>query len=48
MFTSSCTLKSTLRLKALLIAAQAAGEEELDNSVKMNMSASESCIIRKY
>ena len=32
MFTPSCTLKSTLWLKALVTSAQAAGEEELDES----------------
>ena len=32
MFTPSCTLKSTLRLKALVTSTQATGEEELDDS----------------
>ena len=32
MFTPSCTLKSTLWLKALVTSAQAASEEELDDS----------------
>ena len=32
MFTLSCTLTSTLCLKALVTVAQAAGEEELDDS----------------
>ena len=45
MFTPSCTLKSTLWLKALLTSAQAADEEELDDSE--DEDESESCIIRK-
>ena len=32
MFTPSCTLKSTLWLKALVTSEQATGEEELDDS----------------
>ena len=45
MFTPSCTLKSTLWLKALVTSAQAADEEELDDSE--DEDESESCIIRK-
>ena len=44
MFTPSCTLKSTLRLKALVTSAQA---KKSSTTVKMKMSTSESCRIRK-